>query len=68
MRKFLNYTPNFTEILAMLFVYIGILTVYGDYVMSHPVNVLFQGAATFLILVFTMWLSRLFINFIKSLN
>ncbi len=68
MRKFLNYTPNFTEILAMLFVYIGILTVYGDYVMSHPVNILVQGTATFLILVFTMWLSRLFINFIKSLN
>lgn len=68
MRKFLNYTPNATEMLAMVFVYIGLITMYGDYIISQPVNILIQGAATFLILVFTVWLGRLFTNFIKSLN
>ena len=68
MRKFLNYTPNATEMLAMVFVYIGLITLYGDYIISQPMNILIQGAATFLILVFTVWLGRLFTNFIKSLN
>ena len=68
MRKFLNYTPNATEMLAMVFVYIGLITMYGDFIISQPVNILIQGAATFLILVFTVWLGRLFTNFIKSLN
>ena len=68
MRKFLNYTPNATELLAMVFVYIGLITLYGDYIISQPMNILIQGAATFLILVFTVWLGRLFTNFIKSLN
>lgn len=68
MRKFLNYTPNATEMLAMVFVYIGLITLYGDFIISQPMNILIQGVATFLILVFTVWLGRLFTNFIKSLN
>ena len=68
MRKFLNYTPNAIELLAMVFVYIGLITMYGEYVISQPIDILIQGAATFLILVFTGWLARLFTNFIKSLN
>lgn len=64
----LNYKPSLVELLVLLFVYIGVITAYGEYIISQPVHMLIQGAATFLMLVCTGWLIKLFINFIKSLN
>lgn len=69
MKHLFKYTPSAVELLVLVFVYIGIISVYGHYVVSMPVDILIQGAATFLVLVYTWWLSQLFYNFInKNLN
>jgi hypothetical protein len=66
MYRLTKITPTGIQLLAMVFVYIAIVSAYGHYVISNPISLLIQGAATFLILVYSWWLSHLFINFIKT--
>jgi hypothetical protein len=66
MDKLTKITPTGMQLLAMVFVYIAIISAYGHYIVSNPMPILIQGAATFLILVYSWWLSHLFINFIKT--
>lgn len=52
--------------IASVFIYISVIGMYGEYVISQPMDSTIQLIATFVALFYTVWQTKLILNFIKK--
>jgi nitrogen fixation protein FixH len=66
MEKFFKFNITGWHVLATLFVYIFVMNLFFDYVISREVESLVQLGASFIALVYTVWQTQITMSYINK--
>ncbi len=66
MKSLFNVTLGLWGTVATVFIYVFVIGMYGEYVISQPMDSIIQFIATWVVLFYTVWQIKLVSNFINK--